>query len=71
MATTKNTESHRIDGQGKQILVLEQEDYSALSALLYELADEAKLREISAKHKLALGSNHLESLPWLWQKLNS
>lgn len=70
MTIMQKTDSQRIDGDGKQILILTEADHSALRALLYELADEKKLREIAQKHNLTLGANHIESLVWLWQKLN-
>ena len=71
MAITQNTDSQRIAGDGKQILVLTDADHAALNSLLYELADEEKLRAMAARFNLALGSNHIESLVFLWQKLNS
>lgn len=70
MANSAKTASQSIEGTGKQILILEQSDYSALSALLYELADEAKLKEISRFNQLGLGGNHIERLSTLWAKLN-
>ncbi len=70
MATTNTTESQRISGEGKEVLILTEDDASALRALLYEVADEQRFRAIVKHHRLALGSNQIDSLVWLWQKLN-
>lgn len=70
MATTNTTESQRISGEGKEILVLTEEDASALRALLYEVADEQRFRDMARHYGLALGSKQIDSLVWLWQKLN-
>lgn len=64
------TESQHIDGAGKHVLILDQEDYSALSSLLYDLADEPRLREIARHHRLALGGNQIESIAALWSKIS-
>lgn len=70
MTIMQKTDSQRIDGDGKQILILTEADHSALRALLYELADEEKLRAIAQKFNLPLGADHIDSLVFLWQKLN-
>ena len=64
-----SVETQHIDGHGKHVLILDQSDYSALTSLLYDLADEPRLRKIAQDHGLALGANHVESLAALWQKI--
>lgn len=63
--------SQRIEGNGKQILVMSESDYSALSGLLYAISENPdKIREISRDNRMGLGANHIESLSAMWQKLN-
>jgi hypothetical protein len=64
--------SQMIDGQGKVILVLDQSDFSALNALLFEVReDEEKLRSIAQVNGMGLGANHVESLAELWNTLHN
>lgn len=63
--------SQMIDGQGKVVLVLNQSDFSALNALLYEIRqDEDKLIKIARENHMGLGANHLESLAKLWNAVH-
>lgn len=64
--------SQMIEGQGKVILVLDQSDFSALNALLYELRDdEQKIISIAQANRMGLGANHVESLAALWGNLHN
>lgn len=63
--------SQMIDGRGKVVLVLDQSDFSALNALLYELReDEQKIISMAQANSMALGANHVESLAALWSTLH-
>lgn len=64
--------SQMIEGHGKVVLVLDQSDFSALNALLYELReDEQKIISIAQANRMGLGANHVESLASLWGHLHN
>jgi len=66
-----NDDAMLIDGDSKQVVVLSNDDYSALSAFLYGVRGDADaLRQFSAKSGMGLGANQIGALSSLWGKLN-
>lgn len=62
----------RVDAKEKEILVLTQEEFQSINALLYVLRNSPEVvATLNSQHAAGLGSNHRDILTSMWESIHN